>query len=71
MVSGPEIRSEQVSLIMLRSQLVDSSSNPLATAYRRLTTAFHSLLKYSTISAWLQSTGPINLRRMVPSRSMM
>lgn len=32
--------------------------------------ALYSLLKYSTISAWLQSTGPMNLRRIVPSRSM-
>ena len=35
------------------------------------TAEFHSRLKYSTISCWPQLTSPMNLRRIMPLRSMM
>ena len=36
-----------------------------------LACATQSLLRNSTTSGWLQSTGPMNLRRITPLRSMM
>ena len=48
-----------------------SASGVVNAAEARHPDALHSLLRKSTISGWLQSTAPMNLRRTTPFRSMM